>query len=97
MKRLSRPVIMLVLVGLATLGAFAIREAPAQAPRPYEGTTIRTVVNAEYVKYSISLVEKDIYDKLGIRSRTAVAVLAALDRADQATSAIEGVESDSGS
>jgi len=38
-----------------------------------------------------------IYDKLGIRSRTAVAVLAALDRADQATSAIEGVESDSGS
>jgi len=38
-----------------------------------------------------------IYDKLGIRSRTAVAVQAALDRADQATSAIEGVESESDS
>jgi DNA-binding NarL/FixJ family response regulator len=38
-----------------------------------------------------------IYDKLGIRSRTAVAVKAALDRADQATSAIEGDESGSDS
>jgi DNA-binding NarL/FixJ family response regulator len=38
-----------------------------------------------------------IYDKLGIRSRTAVAVRAALDRADQATSATEGVDSDSDS
>ncbi len=30
-----------------------------------------------------------IYDKLGVRSRTALAVQAALERADQATSAIE--------
>jgi DNA-binding NarL/FixJ family response regulator len=38
-----------------------------------------------------------IYDKLGIRSRTAVAVQAALDRADQATSAIDPLESESDS
>jgi ATP/maltotriose-dependent transcriptional regulator MalT len=38
-----------------------------------------------------------IYDKIGVRSRTAIAVHAALGRSNQATSAIEGVESDSGS
>jgi len=72
MKRLSRPVIALVLLGLAALGTVAIREAPAQGKRPYEGTTIRAVVNAEYVKYSLSLVEKDIHDRLGIRIETEV-------------------------
>ena len=35
-----------------------------------------------------------IYDKLGIRSRTAIAVQAALERADQATSATGTAESD---
>ena len=35
-----------------------------------------------------------IYDKLGIRSRTALAVQAALERVDQATSAIEDAESE---
>ncbi len=33
---------------------------------------------------------RHIYDKLGIRSRTALAVQAALERSDQATSAIDG-------
>jgi multiple sugar transport system substrate-binding protein len=44
----------------------------AGAARPYEGTTIRAVVNAEYVKYSLSLVEKDLYDKYGIKLETEV-------------------------
>ncbi|HSF04787.1 MAG TPA: extracellular solute-binding protein [Methylomirabilota bacterium] len=72
MKRFARPLIALGIGGLVALGAFAIREAPAQAKRPYEGTTIRAIVNAEYVKYSLSLVEKDIYDKLGIKIETEV-------------------------
>ncbi|CAN5372812.1 HTH-type transcriptional regulator MalT [soil metagenome] len=38
-----------------------------------------------------------IYDKLGIRSRTAIAVQAALERSDQATSAIDDVDSVDGS
>jgi multiple sugar transport system substrate-binding protein len=44
----------------------------AKAARPYEGQTIRAVVNAEYVKYSLSLVEKDLYDKLGVKIETEV-------------------------
>jgi multiple sugar transport system substrate-binding protein len=43
-----------------------------RAARPYEGTTVRAVVNAEYVKYSLSLVEKALYDKLGIKLETEV-------------------------
>ena len=43
MKRLVRPVVALVIGGLVALGAFAVREAPAQAKRPYEGTTIRAI------------------------------------------------------
>jgi len=60
-------------VVLAT-GALAVGLAgrEAGAARPYEGTTIRAVVNAEYVKYSLSLVEKDLYDKLGIKIETEV-------------------------
>jgi len=38
-----------------------------------------------------------IYDKLGIRSRAAIAVRAALERSDQATSAMDGVDSVGGS
>ena len=50
--------IIAVLVGLAWLGGLFPR--PAVAARPYEGQTIRAVVNAEYVKYSLSLIEKDL-------------------------------------
>jgi multiple sugar transport system substrate-binding protein len=58
------------LVGLLALGSLGPREVTAA--RPYEGTTIRAVVNAEFVKYSLSLVEKDLYDKLGIKIETEV-------------------------
>jgi multiple sugar transport system substrate-binding protein len=58
------------LIGLIAAGSFAPREVTAA--RPYEGTTIRAVVNAEYVKYSLSLVEKDLYEKLGVKLETEV-------------------------
>ena len=60
-----------VLVGLVAV-ALLTAPAVAQGKKPYEGTTIRAVVNAEYVKYSLSLVEKDLFDKLGIRIETEV-------------------------
>ena len=71
MKRFALLVsITAVLVGLAWLGGRVPR--PAGAARPYEGQTIRAVVNAEYVKYSLSLIEKDLYDKLGVKIETEV-------------------------
>ena len=66
MKRLALTVVVLALVAMVATGGSPER-APAQGTRPYEGTTLRAVVNAEYVKYSLSLVEKDVYDKLGIK------------------------------
>ena len=62
--------IIAVLVGLSWLGGLYPR--PAGAARPYEGQTIRAVVNAEYVKYSLSLIEKELYDKLGVKIETEV-------------------------
>src|SRR3989442_3370519 len=61
----------ILLAALITFGWLAVPDR-AQGKRPYEGTTIRAVVNAEYVKYSLSLVEKDLYDKLGIKIETEV-------------------------
>ncbi|MEK7713927.1 MAG: hypothetical protein AAB387_00570, partial [candidate division NC10 bacterium] len=60
----------IVLVGLGALGTFPARLAGAA--RPYEGQTIRAVVNAEYVKYSLSLIEKDLFDTLGVKIETEV-------------------------
>ena len=61
----------ILLAALITFGWLAV---PDRAPgaRPYEGTTIRAVVNAEYVKYSLTLVEKDLYDTLGVKLETEV-------------------------
>jgi len=75
------------------------------SPREYEvyqlvGQGLTNIQIAQLLFISEATVKlhvHHIYDKLGIRSRTAVAVQAALDRADQATSAIEGVESESDS
>lgn len=39
----------------------------AEAAKPYEGTTVKVIVNAEYVKYAMSLVEKDLLDQHGIK------------------------------
>ena len=56
-----------VVAGFVVAAEVPLGGRTAGAARPYEGTTIRAVVNAEYVKYSLSLVEKDLYDKLGIK------------------------------
>ena len=65
-----------ILLALAVVGVvLALGGLPSQevrAARPYEGVTLRAVVNAEYVKYSLSLVEKDILDHLGIKLETEV-------------------------
>src|SRR6266545_187038 len=66
MKRFALVALVLALIAVVAVGVLPTG-APAQGNRPYEGTSIRAVVNAEYVKYSLSLVEKDLYDKLGIK------------------------------
>jgi multiple sugar transport system substrate-binding protein len=38
-----------------------------EAAKPYDGTTVKVIVNAEYVKYALTLVEKDLLDKHGIK------------------------------
>jgi multiple sugar transport system substrate-binding protein len=38
-----------------------------EAAKPYEGTTVKVIVNAEYVKYAMSLIEKELFDKHGIK------------------------------
>ena len=66
----------ILLTGLVLAAEVPLGGRTLQAARPYEGTTVRVVVNAEYVKYSLSLVEKDLYDKLGIKLETEVIPLA---------------------
>jgi multiple sugar transport system substrate-binding protein len=39
----------------------------AEADKPYAGTTVKVIVNAEYVKYAMSLVEQELMDKHGIK------------------------------
>src|SRR6185295_5190281 len=69
-KTMLRLSLVLLLAGLVALGGLLAR--PAVAARPYEGQTIRAVVNAEYVKYSLTLVEKDLYEKLSVKIETEV-------------------------
>ncbi len=73
MKRLvSIAFVAVISVTVVNAGLWWTAGAAAQGKRPYEGTTIRAVVNAEYVKYSLTLVEKDLYDKLGVKLETEV-------------------------
>src|SRR5919197_5122021 len=58
--------------GLMVTAEVPLGERTLGAARPFEGTTVRAVVNAEYVKYSLSLIEQDLYDKLGIKLETEV-------------------------
>src|ERR1044072_2211697 len=65
-------VVAIAFAAVAVAAALLLARPPAHGARPYEGTTIRAVVNAEYVKYSLSLVEQDLYDKLGVKIETEV-------------------------
>jgi len=71
MKR-SLPALVVAVALIVLVAIIAPLPRPVGAARPYEGTTIRAVVNAEYVKYSLSLVEKELYEKLGIKLETEV-------------------------
>src|SRR4029453_6053480 len=66
MRQLGFLAVLLVLIAVVAAGVMPV-QAPAQGAKPYEGTTIRAVVNAEYVKYPLSRGEKDFNDKLGIK------------------------------
>lgn len=70
MRKLA--ILAVVLMVGAPAAWFGLPVTEVKAARPYEGTTIRAVVNAEYVKYSLSLVEQAVYDKLGIKIETEV-------------------------
>ncbi|MDP2702805.1 MAG: hypothetical protein Q8P98_12120, partial [Candidatus Rokubacteria bacterium] len=70
MRKLS--ILAVVLAVGALVAWLGLPVGEVKAARPYEGTTIRAVVNAEYVKYSLSLVEQAVYDKLGIKIETEV-------------------------
>jgi ABC-type glycerol-3-phosphate transport system substrate-binding protein len=71
MRRTGLLALSLALIVLVAAGVL-VERAPAQGAKPYAGTTIRAVVNAEYVKYSLSLVEKELFDKHGIKIETEV-------------------------
>jgi multiple sugar transport system substrate-binding protein len=59
--RLSAVVMVLTML----LGIVAIQYG--EAAKPYEGTTVRVIVNAEYVKYAMTLIETELFDKHGIK------------------------------
>jgi multiple sugar transport system substrate-binding protein len=54
-----------VLALVLVLGGLGVDRAVAA--KPYEGTTVKVIVNAEFVKYAMSLVEKDLLDQHGIK------------------------------
>jgi multiple sugar transport system substrate-binding protein len=54
-----------VLALVLVLGGIGVGRG--EAAKPYEGTTVKVIVNAEYVKYAMSLVEKELLDKHGIK------------------------------
>jgi DNA-binding NarL/FixJ family response regulator len=63
-----------------------------------EGLTNRQIARLLFIEEStVKAHAHHIYDKLGTRSRTALTFQAMLERADQATSAIETAESEDGS
>ncbi|MEX2613881.1 MAG: LuxR C-terminal-related transcriptional regulator [Gaiellaceae bacterium] len=59
-----------------------------------QGLTNRQIAELLFISEStVKVHAHHIYDKLGTRSRTALTVQAMLERSDQATSAIEGIDS----
>ena len=68
MSTASTPVVRLSACVMAlTLLLVIILMRPGEAAKPYEGTTVKVIVNAEFVKYALTLVEQDLYDKHGIK------------------------------
>ena len=64
----SPPVVRLrtfVMVLTMLLGIILMR--PGEAAKPYEGSTVKVIVNAEFVKYALTLVEQELSDTHGIK------------------------------
>ena len=60
MSTASTPVVRLSACVMAlTLLLVIILMRPGEAAKPYEGTTVKVIVNAEFVKYALTLVEQD--------------------------------------
>lgn len=55
----------IVLAMMVSLGPMVADKV--EAAKPFEGTTVKVIVNAEYVKYALTLVEKALLDQHGIR------------------------------
>lgn len=55
-------IILAMMVGLGPMVADKV-----EAAKPFEGTTVKVIVNAEYVKYALTLVEKELLDQHGIK------------------------------
>ena len=55
----------IVLAMMLGLGSMVVDKA--EAAKPFEGTTVRVIVNAEYVKYALTLIEKELMDTHGIK------------------------------
>ena len=55
----------IVLAMMLGLGPMIVDKT--EAAKPFEGTTVRVIVNAEYVKYALTLIEKELMDTHGIK------------------------------
>lgn len=55
----------LLLLLTVVLGGMGI--GSSEAAKPYEGVTVKVIVNGEFLKYAMTLIEKDLLDKHGIK------------------------------
>ena len=59
---------MIVRIGLMLVAiVMALATSWGEAAKPFEGTTVKVIVNAEYVKYALGLVEQELAEKHGIK------------------------------
>src|SRR5688572_9524860 len=56
------PLVLTMAMLVATIGM-----PRTEAAKPHEGATVRVIVNAEYVKYALSLVENELLASHGIK------------------------------
>lgn len=49
------------------LGLWSLSVNLAEAAKPFEGTTVKTIVNGEFVKYAFGLVEQELLNQHGIK------------------------------
>jgi multiple sugar transport system substrate-binding protein len=64
-QRVARGVGGLFLALAISLSSFG--SSLAEAAKPYEGTTVKVIVNGEFLKYGLGLIEQALLDKHGIK------------------------------